>query len=228
MKLFLFAAAAFLVPFVLAAPSAPRQSELAFTAHEWGTFTSVSAPDGTTMDWLPLAAANGLPNFVEHLQNTNFKGGLRGTIRMETPVLYFYSPQETTVSVHVAFSQGLITEWYPHAEVPAISPSRLFDAAQKNKDGAISWPSVEIDQSLLRRAPNLIRISRCRNFLRHAARKIPLLSWCLDRPAYPHRRHLHRWSGNSEQPTHGRRFDSHIACQTKIRSESTQRTHFSL
>lgn len=139
MKLSRILAAAFLVPFVLAAPRTMGQSPVTFTAHEWGTFTSIAAADGTTLEWLPLAASSGLPNFVEHLHNANFKGGLRGTIRMETPVLYFYSPQETTVSVHVAFSQGLITEWYPHADVPAIT------AAQKNKDGTISWPSVEID-----------------------------------------------------------------------------------
>lgn len=145
MKLYQFATAAFLLPLVLAAPCTSRQSEPAFTAHEWGTFTSIAAPDGTIMEWLPLIASSDLPNFVEHLHNSNFKGGLRGTIRMETPVLYFYSPQETTVSVHVAFSQGLITEWYPHAEVPAISPSRLFEADQKRQSGAISWPSVEID-----------------------------------------------------------------------------------
>jgi hypothetical protein len=64
---------------------------------------------------------------------------------METPVLYFYSPQETTVSVHVAFSQGLITEWYPHADVPTINPSRLFDVDQKRRVGVISWHAVEID-----------------------------------------------------------------------------------
>ena len=62
------------------------------TVHEWGTFTSISSPDGTAMTWLPLTGSAELPSFVEHLANTDFKGGLRGTIRMETPVLYFYSP----------------------------------------------------------------------------------------------------------------------------------------
>jgi hypothetical protein len=144
-KLSRILAAVFLLSLVLASPGVAGQSPVAVTAHEWGTFTSITAPDGTTMEWLPLAASSELPSFVEHLQNANFKGGLRGTIRMETPVLYFYSPQETTLSVHVTFSQGLITEWYPHAEVPAISPNQLFDVAQKKKDGTIFWPSVKID-----------------------------------------------------------------------------------
>jgi len=114
------------------------------TAHEWGTFTSVAAPDGSAMTWLPLIASSGLPSFVEHLQNGNFKGGLRGTIRMETPVLYFYSPQQTTVSVHVSFAQGLITEWYPHADVLPIDPRRVLFSAEKHSAASIHWNSVEI------------------------------------------------------------------------------------
>jgi hypothetical protein len=50
-----------------------------------------------------------------------FKCGLGGTVRMETPVLYFYSPRETTVSVKVSFAKGTITEWYPHAS--AVEPA---------------------------------------------------------------------------------------------------------
>ncbi len=75
-------------------------SELA--VHEWGTFTSISAKDGRPIDWLPLTGSADLPSFVEHLREPNFKGGLRGTIRMETPVIYFYSPREITVSVNVS------------------------------------------------------------------------------------------------------------------------------
>lgn len=113
--------------------------------HEWGTFTSIAAPDGTAMEWLPLTASTGLPNFVEHLQTANFKGGLRGTMRMETPVLYFYSPQETAVSVHISFANGLITEWYPHADVPAIDLRRDLFSGQKQTPGSIAWLSVQID-----------------------------------------------------------------------------------
>ncbi len=35
------------------------------------------------------------------------------TVRMETPVLYFYSPKELVVDVSVKFPQGSIGEWYP-------------------------------------------------------------------------------------------------------------------
>src|SRR5437588_7901990 len=84
------------------------------TVHEWGTFTSIAGSTGQAVEWTPLNGTD-LPGFVEHFGWAGFKIGLRGTVRMETPVLYFYSPRDLTLSVHVAFSRGLITEWYPHA-----------------------------------------------------------------------------------------------------------------
>jgi len=36
-------------------------------------------------------------------------------VRMETPVVYFYSDREMTVSVKVGFPKGRVTEWYPRA-----------------------------------------------------------------------------------------------------------------
>src|ERR1700726_4629285 len=64
------------------------------TVHEWGTFTAIAGKDGRAMEWATsgsprLTASAGLPRFVEHISDANFKTGLRGTIRMETPVLYF-------------------------------------------------------------------------------------------------------------------------------------------
>src|SRR5271169_2455348 len=86
--------------------------------HEWGTFTSIANPDGTPQRWNPLkAAVSDLPSFVHRFEGIYIKGGLEGTVRMETPVLYFYSPQPATASVHVDFLKGTFTEWYPRAKV---------------------------------------------------------------------------------------------------------------
>jgi hypothetical protein len=139
------------VHFALGHSASGQRVESRFTTHEWGTFTSISSPDGATMTWLPLTGSSDLPDFVEHLANTDFKGGLRGTIRMETPVLYFYSPNETTVSVHATFSKGLITEWYPHADVPAVDPRRDYALDEKHTEGAITWNHVSVEPSA---APN--------------------------------------------------------------------------
>jgi hypothetical protein len=118
----------------------------ALTVHEWGTFTSVSGPNGRAIDWLPLTGSTDLPSFVEHFREVNFKSGLRGIVRMETPVLYFYSPQETTASVDVSFQKGLITEWYPHAVSvnPNLTDKDRTLEGMKSR-GAISWNSVHID-----------------------------------------------------------------------------------
>jgi hypothetical protein len=116
------------------------------TVHEWGTFTSIAGPDGRAIDWLPLSGSTDLPSFVEHFREVNFKGGLRGTVRMETPVLYFYSPQETTVAVDVSFCKGLITEWYPRANSANSGlTSKDFTLYNMKNPGAISWNSVHID-----------------------------------------------------------------------------------
>jgi hypothetical protein len=151
-------------------------SDSALTAHEWGTFTSIAGRDGRAADWLPLTGSTDLPTFVEHFQTPDFKGGLRGTVRMETPVLYFYTNHPTTVSVHVSFSQGLITEWYPHAnrvepvglQTQARMVSYLNDWShrQKQPDSSISWASVALEPS---GSPSLPRESRADHY--YAARQ---------------------------------------------------------
>ena len=83
--------------------------------HEWGTFTSVAGQDGFAEEWVPPQGPRDLPCFVGRLPS-NIKGWMPATVRMETPVIYFYSPEDKTVDVRVRFRQGLITEWYPRAE----------------------------------------------------------------------------------------------------------------
>jgi hypothetical protein len=122
------------------------------TAHEWGTFTSIAGKDGHAVEWLPLTGSTDLPSFVEHFSGATLKAGLLGTVRMETPVLYFYTNRETTVSVHVSFSKGLITEWYPRAShvypVTAVAPKYAnfsdWSLYQQHPDGSIDWDSVEL------------------------------------------------------------------------------------
>jgi len=117
-------------------------------AHEWGTFTSVAGETGQAVEWLPLNGPGDLPSFVEHFRGIGFKVGLGGTIRMETPVLYFYSTHDTTVDVSVSFVHGLITEWYPQATHVEPSPS-LNNVAffQQQSSGSISWNSVGVQPS---------------------------------------------------------------------------------
>lgn len=145
--LFFFAAALFFaLDFSSGHANAKQAPESDLTVHEWGTFTSIAGPDGDSMDWLPLTGSTDLPSFVEHFRELAFKGGLRGTVRMETPVLYFYSPRDTTVSVNVSFAKGLITEWYPRANAvnSALTP-RDFSLFNIKSSGSIAWNSVHVE-----------------------------------------------------------------------------------
>ena len=108
----------------------------ALVAHEWGTFTSVADESGNPVVWAPWLGPSDLPCFVEHLDGKNLKATLSGFVRMETPVLYFYSTRPVTLSVHVDFPQGWITEWYPKATVTALD--------EYNIGKKIAWSSVEI------------------------------------------------------------------------------------
>lgn len=119
------------------------------TVHEWGTFTSIAGKDGQAVEWSPLTGSTDLPGFVEHFRTPEFKLGLRGTVRMETPVLYFYDSREEQVSVKVNFVKGLITEWYPRASRvgPSANPAD-WSLFQGQRDGSIVWDAVIISPSL--------------------------------------------------------------------------------
>jgi hypothetical protein len=156
-----------LLAFSLAGWTADEQHAVPdLTVHEWGTFTSIAGKDGRAAEWLPLGLPRfspsiDLPQFVERINGVNFKLGLRGTIRMETPVLYFYSPRDVTVSARVSFSKGLITEWYPHADrvepggvVPDTSLSHL------SADGSILWDHVAVSPNLAGEFPSEAQANR--------------------------------------------------------------------
>ena len=100
------------------------------TAHEWGTFTSVAGEDGSAVDWDALGCKSDLPGFVNDFGYRGFKWKLTGTVRMETPVLYFYSSREVEANVRVMFPHGLITEWYPQADYEVYQKNR-FDGSMR-------------------------------------------------------------------------------------------------
>lgn len=127
----------------------PQPVFAGLTVHEWGTFTSVAGPDGQAAEWSPLTGATDLPDFVEHFRTPDFKLGLRGTVRMETPVIYFYDSREEQISVRVSFAKGLITEWYPSASrvAPNANPSD-WSMYQGHLDGSIAWDAVTVSPNL--------------------------------------------------------------------------------
>src|SRR5947209_10234081 len=97
-------------------------SDNRLVVHEWGTFTSIAGKDGVALEWRPLNGATDLPKFVHTMQTATSglrhpqsKADMAATIRMETPVIYFYAKREMDVTASVQFPKGKITEWYPQA-----------------------------------------------------------------------------------------------------------------
>lgn len=127
--------------------------------HEWGTFTSIAGKNGVAIDWRPLNGASDLPEFV---YTDTKKEGFRGTyndpgkgrlarVRMETPVIYFYTPREMDVSVSVDFPQGKVTEWYPQASVV----NAEFGSTKKGRfETGINWGTIKL---LPNEKPNYLR-----------------------------------------------------------------------
>jgi hypothetical protein len=119
--------------------------------HEWGTFTSIAGPNGMAESWQPFGGPTDLPCFV-HRFEMGAKASLAGTVRMETPVIYFYAPAPVTARIHVTFPQGFITEWYPRATqvarylgsgIPPRGPE-IRQPTGKEPD-SIEWPQIRID-----------------------------------------------------------------------------------
>jgi hypothetical protein len=136
-------------------------------AHEWGTFTSVQGADGVQMGWNPFVAED-LPRFVrnhnqpgagdtvpDRPQPVDVKGSYSARQRMETPVIYLYSPEPVTVEVEVVFREGLITEWFPTATAyapktpmagmkPIQIESGWISAFNGGPDSSIRWAGVAV------------------------------------------------------------------------------------
>lgn len=122
--------------------------------HEWGTFTSIAGKDGVAIDWRPLNGPSDLPKFVYSDANPD---GYRGTfgpsgkgdmarVRMETPVIYFYTQKAMDVNVSVRFPKGKVTEWYPQASVVnrGFAPAQNANFDMGAKRSGIEWGTVRL------------------------------------------------------------------------------------
>lgn len=126
-----------------------------YTAHEWGTFTSVQGADGVQMEWNPFVVAE-LPKFIYDRNRPNHEANRQDFAffaaktafvakqRMETPVIYFYSSEKKTVDVRVDFPSGIMTEWYPHAT----SCDAQRTPGEVNKNSYLEWKGVQIDPTI--------------------------------------------------------------------------------
>jgi hypothetical protein len=122
---------------VVAAGPAGARVQKGLVVHEWGTFTSIAGENGVPVEWDARKGPKDLPSFVYTAEglvqgrgDRTYKQYGKGDfhlVRMETPVLYFYSDEEREVSVRVDFPKGRMTEWYPHALTPKPGDGGFID-----------------------------------------------------------------------------------------------------
>ena len=150
----------------LAARPGPEEP---LTVHEWGTFTALQDDDGAAVGAIN-ADDEPVPSFVCRAgvytpsSNSALSPSLAAskgvischpgvTMRLETPVIYFYPPENgrkpAPVDVHVTFRGGWLTEFYPFAQVEA---PELRGAGWNNihppltaaTRGGLAWNGLEL------------------------------------------------------------------------------------
>ncbi|PWU20575.1 MAG: hypothetical protein C5B50_03675 [Verrucomicrobia bacterium] len=139
-------------------------AEQQWKVHEWGTFTSLQDETGEAIGGINTDDEP-VPSFVHRLAGSLllsptevppmlFKGapGCHPdvTMRLETPVVYFHSPDPTdhvqSARVKVSFRGGWLTEFYPDAkpEAAGITPGLWrFPSLSANTEGKLEWDNLQ-------------------------------------------------------------------------------------
>lgn len=126
-----------------------------YTAHEWGTFTTVHGSDGGYLSGLYREEEH-LPNFVySHngfspdpaVQKGLYKEAAAVTVKMETPVVYFYSDRALDVNIKVDFPNGAISQWYPKRLDGEANPINKELDFSTPYEGWITWDATILDPS---------------------------------------------------------------------------------
>ncbi len=114
--------------------------------HEWGTFTTVQNSNGLRLSGLQ---GEKLPPFVMDLKLHECETCHQGQagkvvlksigVQMETPVLYFYTNQETPITVEVKFKNGIINQWYPQRNSGQNNPNMAILDMASVSEGFLKW-----------------------------------------------------------------------------------------
>jgi hypothetical protein len=137
--------------------------------HEWGTMTTLHAPDGKPQTRMNLIEqADLLPGFVHQYEPKQptyqpyapfAKGRTAGrpdvTMRLETPVIYFYDPANVAAdqpfNVRVQMRGGILNDFFPYAQ-----PGLAKDGVDRTKgintisldkswSSSLAWNGVTLD-----------------------------------------------------------------------------------
>jgi hypothetical protein len=135
------------------------------TVHEWGTFTCLQDETGRAIPGVNVDD-EALPRFVHRLSDflifpptelplIYYKGipmlHPQVTMRLETPVIYFYPPaaqkKPLEVDVQVQFRGGWLSEYYPDAEVSAPGMRRddvSVGGITPQTVGSLDWRRLQV------------------------------------------------------------------------------------
>jgi hypothetical protein len=144
------------------------KDDQSMVVHEWGTFTSLQGDDGNELFGINIDDEP-VPKFVHNLEprilnspvlrseawDYRQKGAPRFhpqvSMRLETPVIYFYPAKETKlpvrVDVNVQFRGGWLTEFYPNADCDLLNKfNGQFDFSNLSSKtvGGLTWKNVDV------------------------------------------------------------------------------------
>ena len=131
--------------------------------HEWGTFTSLQDEQGKAISGIN-SDDEPVPAFVHRIASflllgpkpeipILYQGAPRChpdvTMRLETPVVYFYPGRNSklplTLDVEVGFPAGWLSEYYPDAvvEAPGVTHQR-FGPIRNDATGRLRWAGLQV------------------------------------------------------------------------------------
>jgi hypothetical protein len=139
------------------------RSEPELIVHEWGTFTCLQDEDGkaigginTDDEPVPSFVYDAAPGLLFPAEEPppTAKGGVRRchsqvTMRLETPVVYFYPAEgfEKRLNVRASFKGGWLTQYFPRAKMEAfgLKPdgTGFLDFAR----GFLNWSGISLSMS---------------------------------------------------------------------------------
>ena len=146
------------------------QCQAPLVVHEWGTLTTRHAPNGTPQGRLNrIEPSEALPPFVHRyeppavadnpekslIKAPQIPGRPDVTMRLETPVIYFYRPAGASAhspfQVTVQFRGGVINEFYPNAEASVVVDAERIQAKIANGSFPGAWTGDVLDSYVVGR-----------------------------------------------------------------------------
>lgn len=162
-----------LLPLILFLQDASPQETAPLVVHEWGTFTSLQDEAGQAIGGINTDDEP-VPGFV-HTIGSNLLiwptdlpqsytiGCCKGffqlhpdvTLRLETPVMYFYPPEGSVapmeLDVRASFRGGWLTEYYPQAamEAPGLKQqtadgNTVLGGISEHTVGSLTWKGLRV------------------------------------------------------------------------------------